>query len=92
MEMKPYVPILCSQHDVIEIACLHRYALDIQLTDGTSIQGIAITTRTNAKKEEHLVITQDETEQLIRLDAIHSITPVNQNAIIGKTTIHQRAN
>ena len=90
--MKPYVPILCSQHDVIEIACLHRYALDIQLTDGTFIQGIATTPRTNAKKEEHLVITQDETDQLIRQDVIHSITPVNQNAVIGKTTINQRTN
>jgi Rho-binding antiterminator len=90
--MKPYTPILCSQHDIIEIACLHNYALDIQLIDGTSIRGIATTTRTNAKKEEHLVITQDKTEQLIRLDIIHSITPVNQNTIIAKTIINQRTN
>ena len=86
--MKPYIPIQCSNHDYIEIACLHRYELNIKLTSGEWIRGVANTTRTNAAKEEYIVISQNSEERAIRLDFIRSIMPIDKNAAFTKAPIN----
>ncbi len=82
--MKAYTPIKCSHHDFIEIACLHHYELNIELTSGEWVRGIAHTTHTNAIREEHLELQKANEKFSIRLDLIRSITPLNKNAMFGK--------
>ena len=86
--MKSYIPIQCSNHDYIEIACLHHYELNIELTSGEWIRGVANTTQTNATKEEYLILRIKGVKHAIRLDLIRSITPIDKNAVFTKTAIN----
>ena len=35
--MNDYQPLACDLYDYLEIACLHRYRLDIELVDGAPV-------------------------------------------------------
>ena len=37
--MEPYRPISCDLHDHLEIACLRRLRLRVELADGTQVHG-----------------------------------------------------
>ncbi|WP_425541361.1 Rho-binding antiterminator, partial [Stenotrophomonas indicatrix] len=52
--MEPYRPISCDLHDHLEIACLRRLRLQVELTDGTLVEGRALTTMSTSAKEEFL--------------------------------------
>lgn len=78
--MSDYQPIQCQRYDFIEIACMRRYLLSIELNDETALVGTAIDTKTQADKTEWLVIEQDGQSQSIRLDTIKAITPLSTNA------------
>jgi Rho-binding antiterminator len=41
----------CDLHDYLEIACLYKFEVELLLTDGTMILGVAITTKTIEKNE-----------------------------------------
>ena len=89
-----YTPIQCQLYDYIEIACMRHYHLDIELTSGDIISGLALTTKIK-NKQEYLVISLETTpdkiapevkdttqnkEQEIRLDLIKSLTALDENA------------
>ncbi|WP_230960220.1 Rho-binding antiterminator, partial [Pseudomonas fluorescens] len=44
--MNAYQPLNCDLHDYLEIACMHRYSLQIEMIDGQSFAARALTTRT----------------------------------------------
>ncbi|MGF1870149.1 Rho-binding antiterminator [Photobacterium indicum] len=81
--MSDYQPIQCQRYDFIEIACMRRYLLSIELNDETTLVGTAIDTKTQADKTEWLIIEQDGQSQSIRLDTIIAITPLTANAEFG---------
>ncbi|MEG0100049.1 MAG: Rho-binding antiterminator [Citrobacter sp.] len=76
-----YQPIDCDLHDYLEIACLYRYMLRIELTDGTVFDAKAVTTRTTVGKEEYLVVDRQESQQYIRLDYLSAITVLTAGAM-----------
>lgn len=77
--MSEYIPIACDLHDYVEIACLHRYRLSIELVDGSRFTARAVTTR-NTREEEFLVLDESESVGEVRLDRLLAITPLDRNA------------
>ena len=63
--------ISCEEYDYIEIACLYRYLIKLTLSEGNPVEGVALDTRRNSKKEEciQVGIKADDTE-LVVLDDI----------------------
>lgn len=82
-----YVPLACDLYDYLEIACLHRYRLLIELVDGRELQAQALDTETSASKEEFLLISNDQGEQRLRLDRLLAITPLNEGASFGRVVL-----
>ena len=64
--MDDYQPLACDLYDYLEIACMHRYQLAIELVDGSHLLGQALTTQTTAK-EEFLLIRTSDGEQRLRI-------------------------
>ncbi|ARS48369.1 transcriptional antiterminator Rof [Ectopseudomonas mendocina DLHK] len=85
--MDDYQPLACDLYDYLEIACLHRYRLDIELTDGTHMQGQALNTETTASKEEFLLVRTAEGEQRLRMDRLLAITPQDPGASFGRVLL-----
>ncbi|MFI8608560.1 Rho-binding antiterminator [Pseudomonas sp. NPDC077649] len=82
-----YQPLACDLYDYLEIACLHRYRLEIELLDGTRLQGQALTTETTASKEEFLLLRCADGERRLRLDRLLAITPQDDGASFGRVLL-----
>jgi Rho-binding antiterminator len=87
--MSEYTPIACELHDYIEIACMHRYRLLVELTDGNRFRARAITTH-NTKDEEFLVLADSEAENEVRLDRLAAITPLDDDARFERVVLAAR--
>lgn len=85
--MDDYQPLACDLYDYLEIACLHRYQLDIELTDGSHLLGQALTTETTTNKEEFLLVRTSDGEQRLRMDHLLAITPQNTGASFGRVLL-----
>ncbi len=85
--MNDYQPLACDLYDYLEIACLHRYRLDIELVDGARLQGQALNTETTASKEEFLLVRTAEGEQRLRMDQLLAITPQDAGASFGRVLL-----
>lgn len=72
-----YSPIPCSDYDMLEIACMHRYR--VRLRTSTAIySGTAIDLRVE-NHEEFLVLQVDaDREQAIRIDRIQQMTVLSE--------------
>ena len=84
---QPYQPIQCSAYDYVEIACLYRYRVELALKDGSCLTGIAISTKTIKNDGEYLILNKDS-ELLVRLDTILSITTLDENAEFQTATLN----
>ena len=68
--------ITCNQHDYIEIACTYRFLVRITMKSGDNIEGIALDTGFNEKREESIKLEVDGKgtwvvlEQASRLDVL----------------------
>jgi Rho-binding antiterminator len=89
-ERTRYEPIACELHDYIEIACLYRYRLLIEPTDGDSFEATAVTTR-NTNGEEFLVLAQSEGPAEVRLDRLRAITALDAGAKFSRVLLRERA-
>lgn len=70
-----YQPLDCDLHDLLEIACLYRYLLRVELVDGGGFEARALTTHTSADKEEFFVLEVEDGPCSVRLDRLLAITP-----------------
>ena len=86
-EESRYQPLACELYDYLEMACLYGYQLRIELVDGGSFDARALDTRTNAHKEEYLVIELDGEKEELRTDRLLAITPLNDNAKFGRVEL-----
>ncbi|MDP9939965.1 Rho-binding antiterminator [Ectopseudomonas alcaliphila] len=86
--MDEYQPLACALYDYLEIACMHCYQLDIELVDGSRLQGQALTTETTASKEEFLLVRTPDGEQRLRMDRLLAITPQNAGASFGRVLLN----
>lgn len=84
--MDDYQPLACDLYDYLEIACMHRYQLAIELVDGSHLLGQALTTQATAK-EEFLLIRTSDGEQRLRMDRLLAITPQEANASFGRVLL-----
>lgn len=82
--MNAYQPLNCDVHDYLEIACMHRYRLQVELIDGRSFVARALTTRTAASKEEFLLLARDSGQCEVRLDQLLAISPLGLNVSFGR--------
>ncbi|AWH18185.1 transcriptional antiterminator [Stenotrophomonas sp. ZAC14D2_NAIMI4_7] len=85
--MTDYRPIACDLHDVLEIACLHRALLQVELTEGRTFVARARTTVSTADKEEFLLLDADDGEQCIRLDHLLAVTTLGADGLPGPRTV-----
>ncbi|WP_432755294.1 Rho-binding antiterminator [Pseudomonas sp. WMBT8] len=82
--MNAYQPLNRDVHDYLEIACMHRYRLQVELIDGRSFVARALTTRTAASKEEFLLLARDSGQCEVRLDQLLAISPLGLNVSFGR--------
>jgi len=82
--MNAYQPLNCDLHDYLEIACMHRYGLQIEMIDGRGFSARALTTRTAPSKEEFFVLQNDNGQFEVRLDQMLAITPLDPNASFSR--------
>lgn len=88
--MDDYQPLACDLYDYLEIACMHCYQLDIELVDGSRLQGQALTTETTASKEEFLLLRTTDGEQRLRMDRLLAITPLDAGASFGRILLSSK--
>ncbi|WP_043311515.1 Rho-binding antiterminator [Pseudomonas sp. ML96] len=82
-----YRPLACALYDYLEVACLHRYRLRIELVDGGELLAQALGTSTSASKEEFLVVGTDDGERQLRMDRLLAITPLDAGASFGRVLL-----
>ncbi|MDD0842487.1 Rho-binding antiterminator [Pseudomonas sp. Gutcm_11s] len=82
-----YRPQACALYDYLEVACLHRYRLRIELVDGGELRAQALGTSTSASKEEFLVVGTEDGEQHLRMDRLLAITPLDVGASFGRVLL-----
>lgn len=80
LQQTPYQPLACDLYDALEVACLHRYQLVIELIDGATLEAQALTTETTADKQEFLVVRTANEKMRLRLDQLQAITAVTPGA------------
>ncbi|AWH37852.1 transcriptional antiterminator [Stenotrophomonas sp. ZAC14D1_NAIMI4_6] len=85
--MTDYQPLECDLHDVLEIACLHRALLQVELRDGSRFVARARTTESTADKEEFLLLDAPDGERRIRLDQLHAVATVGADGTAGARTV-----
>ncbi|UVE19298.1 Rho-binding antiterminator [Pseudomonas sp. LS44] len=85
--MDHYQPLDCDLHDYLEIACLYGYRLLVELTDGSSFEAKALTTRTTAAKEEFLALDANDGTREVRLDHLLAITPLDPGSRFGRVQL-----
>lgn len=78
--MDSYRPIACDLHDYLEIACLYRYRLLLELEDGVRFEAEARTTHTRAVrpgggKEEYLEVAVEGATLLLRGSPVGDYRP-----------------
>ena len=73
----PYEPIDCSLYDYLELACMHRYEINLSLVGGAASSGVATDTETN-NGAEFLIIKSDNAIERVRLDLISSLQVVTE--------------
>lgn len=90
--MDAYQPLHCDLHDYLEIACLHRYWLRIELRDGLAFDAQAFTTHTRRNTdgmlEEYLEVRVDDASREFRLDRLHAVTPLSAQALFGRVELN----
>ncbi|MCS4231327.1 Rof transcriptional antiterminator [Stenotrophomonas maltophilia] len=85
--MEAYRPISCDLHDHLEIACLRRLRLQVELTDGTQVEGRALTTVSTPAKEEFLRLESADGVRDLRLDQLHAITALDDETGFGRVVL-----
>ena len=82
-----YQPLDCDLHDLLEIACLYRYLVRVELVDGGGFEARALTTHTSAEKEEFFVLELEDDRCEVRLDRLQAITPLEPGARFGRVEL-----
>jgi len=89
--MSDYQPLHCDLHDYLEIACLYRYWLRIELRDGLAFDAQAFTTQTRRNAggvlEEFLEVRGDGASRELRLDRLRAITPLSAQARFARVEL-----
>ena len=83
----PYQPLNCDLYDYLEMACLYQYRLLVEMVEGGQFEAKALDTRTNAQKEEFLLVELDGEKLELRIDRLLAITPLSDKAKFGRVEL-----
>jgi Rho-binding antiterminator len=72
--------ISCEHYDLIEIACLYGYEIEIQLKSGETVSGVAKTTCVNVDKAECIEVIDKEHTRFVMLTNIKYLRVVTESA------------
>jgi len=64
----------CDDYDYIEIACMHHYPLRLKLRQNLEVEGIALDTHIDDRRQECLKLRTGTDIESIVLDDIKTIT------------------
>ncbi len=70
----------CSNYDYIEIVCLFKYPVEIELKTGEIVTGLALDTVRNDQREECIKLKLAESELLVILDSMVRLTVLVENS------------
>ena len=85
-----YIPIDCSLHDYIEIACLKQYQVRLDLVDCSEVCAVAESTETRSDKSEWLILRDGKSRRSVRLDTIMTLTPLTDGADFGRIILRDK--
>ena len=88
LRMDVYTPIRCDLHDHVEIACLYRYQVRVLTDEARIVTGTAVTTATDSKKQEWLILDDSGKQSRLRLDRIVSLEATTPGALFAKIQFH----
>ena len=77
--MSDYVPIACGDYDYLEIACMDRYEIDLEMAV-ESTRGIAKRLETRSGEEHLWIERRDGSEEAIRVDRIKRMIVITRPA------------
>ena len=72
--------ISCGDYDYIEIACMYRYTVELTLTSGNVIEGVAMDTARNDNRNECVILDVDSSKVLVELNEVKSLKVLTNNA------------
>ena len=85
-----YQPIDCGDYDLLEIACLDAYTVEIRTDDGI-VSGIAAGLRTSNGEEFLQLRSADGNEEVVRIDRIRTLTVLTRPARFEQHTFAKPA-
>ncbi len=71
--------ISCHLHDYLEIACMYRYRVRVEVKQGQALEGLALDTYTRADKQEYLVLETAAGRQEIPYEYLTSLEALDPN-------------
>lgn len=77
--MGSFSPIDCELYDRLEIACMYRYELEINLVKGGPLRGCATDT-TARQGREFLIVTTPTSKHEVPMDQLAHIAVLTPNA------------
>ncbi|KLV10424.1 MULTISPECIES: Rho-binding antiterminator [Photobacterium] len=81
-----YQPIDCALYDHFELACLYHYDVQLELRDGSTVEGRCIDTDIQPDKSEWLICKTQYQYTKIRLDCINRMKALTPNARFDEVT------
>ena len=78
--------VSCSQYDYIEIACLYKLVVKLELENGDTIKGVAKDTLYNDNKEECLLVYSNNKERVIVLSQLVSMQAIEDKTHFDKVS------
>lgn len=71
--------VSCADYDYVEIACLYRIHVRLQLSSGEQVDGQALDTKTDLARRECIEITQGDTSILVPIESIKQMHALTEN-------------
>ena len=75
---RDYVPISCADYEILETACMDRYAIELVTRDGRTVAGRALDLKVRSPEEFFVVLHDDGTTEEVRVDRIRNMTVLSR--------------
>jgi Rho-binding antiterminator len=75
---RDYVPISCADYEILETACIDRYAVEIITDDGRTVAGRALDLKVRSPEEFLVVLHDDGTTEDVRVDQIRYMSVLSR--------------
>jgi Rho-binding antiterminator len=75
---RDYVPISCADYEILETACMDRYAIELVTHDGRTVAGRAFDLKVRSPEEFLVVLHDDGTTEDVRVDQIRYMSVLSR--------------